>query len=133
MLLVDTTVWIDFFNAHDTKHTFYFENAVKTNVDICICGVILAEILQGIRDQGQFDTTKQYLENFIYLEMYYSVYLRAAEIYRSLRAKGITIRKPIDCIIASVAIEYNIPLLHNDRDFERLEKYTELMVINFEK
>lgn len=55
--------------------------------------------------------------------MPYSVFLRAAEIYRSLRRKGITIRKSVDCMIASVAIENDIPLLHNDKDFEAIEKH----------
>jgi hypothetical protein len=62
--------------------------------------------------------------------MPYTVFLRSAEIYRKLRKKGITIRKPLDCIIASVAIENDISLLHNDKDFQPIEKRCGLKVLS---
>ncbi|MGB2928761.1 MAG: PIN domain-containing protein [Desulfobacterales bacterium] len=61
------------------------------------------------------------------------MFLQSAEIFRTLRRKGITIRKSMDCMIASVAIENHIPLLHNDRDFEPIEKYCNLACISHEK
>ena len=64
----------------------------------------------------------------IFLPMTYSVFSRAAEIYRALRRKGITIRNSVDCMIASVAIENGIMLLHNDRDFIPIEKHLSLKV-----
>jgi len=57
-----------------------------------------------------------------------ATFLRAAELYKSLRKKGITIRKPVDCMIASVAIEYDIQLLHNDRDFDHIAKRSKLRI-----
>jgi len=123
MVLVDTTVWIDFFAARSSGHVVALENLIKSREDICICGIVLTEALQGIRKDSEFKKTRDLFNNLLFLPMPYPVFLKAAEIYRGLRRKGITIRKPVDCMIASVAIENNIPLLHNDKDFEAIEKY----------
>ena len=123
MVLVDTTVWIDFFSAHLNPHVKTLENLIVDREDICVCGVILTEVLQGIRDDSEFKRTKNLFANLIFLPMPYSVYLCSAEIYRTLRRKGITIRKSVDCMIAAVAIEHRIPLLHNDKDFAPIEKH----------
>lgn len=123
MVLVDTTVWIDFFSANPNPHVEALEKLIADREDICLCGVILTEILQGIGDDAEFKKTKDLLANLVFLPMPYSVYLRSAEMYRALRRKGITIRKPVDCMIAAVAIEHEIPLLHNDKDFLPIEKH----------
>jgi len=99
------------------------ENLIVDREDICLCGIILSEILQGIREDSEFNRTRDLLANLVFLPMQYSVFLRSAEIYRNLRRKGITIRKPVDCMIAAVAIEHDIPLLHNDKDFIPIEKH----------
>jgi predicted nucleic acid-binding protein len=129
MIIVDTTVWIDFFSNNQGTHVFQLEHALKNNRDICICGVILTEILQGIHDDKQYEITKMHLDNLIFLSMNYHTFIQSANIYRFLRKKGITIGKPIDCMIAAVAIENDIPLLHNDRDFEYIEKHLNLKVV----
>jgi hypothetical protein len=123
MVLVDTTVWIDFFSANLNTHVQTLENLINDRQDICVCGVILTEVLQGIRNDSEFKKTRNLFTNLIFLPMPYSVYLRAAEIYRALRRKGITIRKSVDCMIAAVALEHEIPLLHNDKDFTPIEKH----------
>ncbi len=99
------------------------ENLIVKREDICICGIILTEVLQGIREDSEFNRTQDLLGNLVFLPMQYYVFLRSAEIYRNLRRKGITIRKPVDCMIAAVAIENDIPLLHNDKDFIPIEKH----------
>jgi len=129
LILVDTTVWIDFFDDNPGTHVDILEYAIKNNQNICICGVILTEILQGIHSNNEYNKTKTYLGQLIYLSMGQNIFLESAEIYRSLRKKGITIRKPIDCMIAAVAIANNIPLLHNDRDFELIENHLSLKTI----
>ena len=126
MVLVDTTVWIDFFSARSKSHVKALENLILNREDICLCGIILTEILQGIRKDSEFNRTRDLLANLFFLSMPYSVFLRSAEIYRNLRRKGITIRKPMDCMIASVALEHDIPLLHNDKDFIPIEKHFRL-------
>lgn len=123
MVLVDTTVWVDFFSANLNPHVKTLENLIVDREDICICGVILTEVLQGIRDDSEFKKTKNLFANLIFLPMPYSVYLSSAKIYRTLRRKGITIRKSVDCMIAAVAMEHEILLLHNDKDFIPIEKH----------
>ena len=126
MVLVDTTVWIDFFRDRPEPHVAHLQNLIENNEDICLCGVILAEVLQGIRLDSDYRKTKDYFSSLVLLPMQPATFVRAAEIYRSLRKKGITIQKPVDCMIASVAIEHNLPLLHNDRDFDLIAGHTKL-------
>jgi hypothetical protein len=128
MVLIDTTVWIDFFADRNEPHVAALQELIKNEEDLSLCGVILAEVLQGIRSDTDFTKTKEYLNELIFLPMRQTTFLRAAEIYRSLRKKGITIRKPVDCMIASVAIEYDVHLLHNDRDFDRIAEHLKLRI-----
>ena len=128
-VMVDTTVWIDFFSGKSQKHVKILENLITERNDVCICGIILTEILQGIREDSAYKQTKQLLGNLIFLPMQYSSFVLAAEIYRKLRRKGITIRKTMDCIIAAVAIENDISLVHNDRNFNPIEKHFGLKVL----
>lgn len=132
MVLIDTTIWIDFFAGRQLPHVAALERLIIHREDICICGIILAEVLQGIRQKSEFRKTKELFNAMIFLPMPYSVFLGAAEIYRTLRRKGITVRNSVDCMIASVAIANDIMLLHNDRDFIPIEKHLNLKVLTFE-
>lgn len=96
--------------------------------DICICGVILTEVLQGIREDTDYTKILARFDSFLFLDLNRRTFMEAAQIYRTLRRRGITIRKPVDCMIAAVAIEHDIPLLHNDRDFDPIEKFCDLKV-----
>jgi predicted nucleic acid-binding protein len=129
MVLIDTTVWVDFFAGRQLPHVAALERLIMDREDICICGIILTEVLQGIRRKNEFRKTKELFNAMIFLPMPYSVFLGAAEIYRTLRRKGITVRNSVDCMIASVAIENDIVLLHNDRDFIPIEKHLNLKVL----
>ena len=129
MILVDTTVWIDFFAGRTAAHVDKLESLLQTGEDICICGIILAEVLQGIRSDTDYRKTKNYFEALVFLPMAHATFVRSSEIYRSLRKKGLTIRKPLDCMIASVAIEHDVALLHNDRDFDAIAKHSTLSVL----
>lgn len=130
MLLVDTTVWIDFFAARSASHVALLEDSLNREDDICICGVILTEVLQGIRDEREYRKTKSYFESLLFLPMTRETFISSADLYRHLRRKGLTVRKPIDCMIAAVAIEHDVPLLHNDRDFHPLERHYGLKTIS---
>jgi predicted nucleic acid-binding protein len=129
MVLVDTTVWIDYFAANDMPHVVALERFLHDGEDLCTCGVILAEVLQGIRHESDH-VRVSFLFTFIFLPMTRETFVRAANIYRTLRQQGITIRKPIDCMIAAPAIEHDIPLLHHDRDFEVMASRGLLKVVN---
>ena len=113
-VLVDTTVWIDFFGDRPTPHVAKLQELIENDEDLCLCGVILAETLQGIRSDAEYHRTKGHLDALIFFPMHQATFLRAAELYRALRKKGVTVRKPVDCMIASVAIEHSLVLLHND-------------------
>ena len=129
MILVDTTVWIDFFTGKPTPHVDILELLISEGQDICVCGLVLTEVLQGVREEKQYKKIKTYFENLLFLPMTQAMHLHSADIYRSLRKKGITIRKPIDCMIASVAIAHNVQLLHNDKDFIPIEKHCGLKTV----
>ena len=129
MVIVDTTVWVDFFAGKDTLQVKTLEHFLTEGKDICICGIILTEVLQGIRDDSDYSKTLSRFDSFLFLQMNRRTFVKAAELYRTLRRQGITIRKAVDCMIASVAIQHNIPLLHNDKDFDPIEKLCGLKVV----
>ena len=128
MFLVDTTVWIDYFSGKETPQVAYLITAISQHENICLCSVVLTEILQGISNNKEYEMTLQALSALILLPMTQATFILAANIYRSLRARGVTIRKTIDCLIAAVCIENNIPFLHSNRDFDPIEKYCKLKI-----
>jgi hypothetical protein len=129
VVIVDTTVWVDFFAGKNTPQVQKLEQFLTEGEDICICGVILTEILQGIRDESDYTRTLSRFDSFLFLPMNQRTFVKAAELYRTLRRQGVTVRKAVDCMIASVAIEHNIALLHNDIDFDHIEKLCDLKVV----
>ncbi|MEW6201135.1 MAG: PIN domain-containing protein, partial [bacterium] len=112
MILVDTSVWIDFFADADKDHVKKFKEALEQNENVCICGVIMTEVLHGIRSDSEFVHTQNALKKLIYLPFNQEIFINAASIYRLLRKNGITLQSPTDCLIASLAIYYKVPLLH---------------------
>jgi len=131
MTVVDTSVWIDLFANRGSPQVKVLESLIERREDICVCGIILTEVfLQGIRDEKEYSDTKSMLANLIFLPMTRETFLLAASIYRSLRARGITIRNSIDCMIAAVCIENTVQLLHNDRDFDLLAAHFDLQVVD---
>jgi predicted nucleic acid-binding protein len=112
MTLVDTSVWIDLFAGRDCPHVTVLESLIEDRDDICLCGIILTEVLQGIRDDKEYSETESILANLILLPMTRETFLLAANIYRTLRAGGITMRNSVDCMIAAVCIEHKAALLH---------------------
>ena len=129
MILVDTSVWIDFFTGRDLPHVATLEHLILENEDLALCGIILTEILQGIADDTTHRRVRRYLRPLLMLPMPDTVFVRAADIYRKLRKTGITIRKSNDCIIAATALEYRGQLLHHDRDFIPIAQHFPLKVV----
>jgi predicted nucleic acid-binding protein len=127
MILVDTSVWIDFLTGKNTSHRHILHSLIEKEEDVCITEIILTEILQGIKDDKVYETTKSYLLEFPVVKPGgIETYIRAAELYRKCRKEGKTLRKTVDCIIAAIAQENDLTLLHNDSDFEIIEKCTKL-------
>ena len=128
-VLVDTTVWIDFLNGQNTPQTQKLEQCIADRDDLCCCGFVLAEVLQGIRDGKQFTATKRQFENLVYLEDDRSTFELGATIYRELRRKGITIRNSIDCLIAATVIQHRVNFLENDRDYKFIDQHYPLNLL----
>lgn len=131
MILVDTSVWIGFFNEFDSPAVRLLEDFIEAEEDICLSGLIVTEVLQGFRNEKDFELAKKHLLQFpIYILDNPQSCIKAAQIYRRCRQQGITIRKTADCIIAQTAIENKLILLHEDADFDRIASVCPLKVFN---
>lgn len=123
MVVIDSSVWIDFFSGATTKQTELLE-IILVRDRAAIGGLILTEVLQGFRLDRDFRTARKLLLDCEFLPMDgLTLSLRSAENYRKLRLEGVTVRKTIDCLIATFCIEHSLPLLHSDRDFDPFEKH----------
>ena len=122
-VLVDTSVWIDFFRGVASAKVAKLEECIGQREDICCCGFILTEVLQGIRAEAEFGATKRRFDGLVYLADNRSTFELGARIYRELRRKGSTIRSPIDCLIAATVVQHGVNLLENDRDFDFIDQH----------
>ena len=118
MIVVDSSVWIDFFNGVSTPEVERLDGVLGRS-PVAIGDLILVEVLQGFRSDSDVATARQLFRSMPLLAMLgpQNAY-KAAENYRALRSRGITVRKTIDGIIATACIEANVPLLFSDRDFQ---------------
>ena len=129
MILVDSSVWIDYFNGRKTAKTDWLDTALG-NKPITIGDLILAEVLQGFENDNDFKTAKKLLLSFPCFEMVgQEIAIKSAQNYRFLRKNGVTVRKTIDVIIGTFCIHSQISLLHDDRDFDPMEKLLKLKTI----
>lgn len=132
MILVDSSAWIDYFNGIVTPETDYLDRILEDQL-ILVGDIMLAEVLQGFRKDEDFETARQALSSFQTVEMLNpGLAVQSARNYRSLRQAGITVRKTIDCLIATYCIENGVTLLHSDRDFEPFEALLGLSVVHCE-
>jgi predicted nucleic acid-binding protein len=130
--MVDTSVWIDAFNPKiKTPEKEVLVQLIQNDNAIYLCPVIYQEILQGIKEDKTFERVKYILQQYEMIDMdlmYATNY--AIDLCRHLRKKGITIRKSIDCLIASYAILADMYLLHNDSDFTQIASESKLKILN---
>lgn len=127
-VLVDSSVWIDFFRGREAPHTAILKEWIIEGERVCLCGLILTEVLRGIADERQFQETRACLAVLEILPMTTPTFERATDLDRTLRKRGTPIRNTMDTLIAAVAIEHNVPLLHNDRDFDRILQVVPLQI-----
>jgi hypothetical protein len=125
VVLIDTSIWIDFFQHPDSPHATRLEDLIKEHNRAVLCGIVLQEVLQGIRDDKSHVVTKERLIKLPYLDMSKEIHLAAAALYRSLRARGITVPSA-DTSIAALAIYNHIPLYTRDDHFNIVAKFTKL-------
>jgi predicted nucleic acid-binding protein len=129
MIVADTSVWIDYVRGIDARHTDLLDHELIHN-RVITGDLIITEFLQGFREDKDFRQARSIMEGLEYYDFLgKDLALKAAQNFRLLRKKGITIRKTIDVCIASFCIDYRFPLLHNDRDFDAMEKHLGLMVL----
>lgn len=129
MILVDTSVWIDFLRGEKSFYKDELHFLIEEEKDICLVDLILSEILQGILDETIFNKTKDYLSAFpIYRAKSIDTFIKGAQIYRKCRKEGETIRSTIDCLLAAISIERNLEVFHKDRDFDVIAKYIKLKI-----
>jgi predicted nucleic acid-binding protein len=118
VILVDSSVWISYLNILRTKESEFLDQ-VLGKISVVVPDLIYCEILQGYRNDRAFKETRGFLDEFpIVILGGKELAIKSAQNYRQLRKKGITVRKTIDCYIATYCIEKDLTLLHSDRDFE---------------
>ena len=131
MIIVDTSVWIEVLKDKSGLVVERFKSIVGFN-EILFCRFLQLELLQGAKNEHEWKKLDQYLETQYYLEAGETTWRKAAFIYFSLRKQGLTIRSPIDCCIAQIAIENSVTLVHRDQDFVRIKDHYPLDQMYFE-
>ena len=133
MILVDTSVLIDYLKGQENRKTNLFHIVMERGIPYGISNIIYLELLQGARSTAEFDTLKEYLETLEFFEISddRKTYENIARLNILCRSSGVTVRGTIDLIITQIAIDNNLMLLHNDKDFDRIASVTgELKILN---
>lgn len=119
---MDRSVWIDYLSGRETGITARFAQILDRGEGVGLTGVVYHEVVQGVSSRNEFERTAEYLgsQTFYHPQDPIESYREAALIYFRCRSAGITIRSSTDCLIARVAIEHDLLLLHDDRDFEKM-------------
>lgn len=130
MVIVDTTVWVDYFQGVENPETDWLNRELDRQ-RLGLTDIILCEVLQGVRDDV---VAKEVERRLLTLEVFetggVALAREAARNYRALRIRGHTVRKTIDCLIATFCLRERHSLVHRDRDFDPFEKFLELSVIH---
>jgi hypothetical protein len=130
VIIVDTTVWIDYLGGAENPHTSWLERELPSQ-PLGLTDLILCEILQGIREETIFRRTRRELSKFtIFRTGGEGLAVASAQNYRALRERGHTVRKTMDCLIATFCLLEGHALLHRDRDFDAFEQHLGLQVIH---
>ena len=130
MVIVDTTVWVDYFHGVDNSETQWLDTELDRE-RIGLTDIILCEVLQGVRDDVVAKAVERSLLKLEVFELGGIALAReAAHNYRALRSRGYAVRKTIDCLIATFCLRGDHSLLHRDRDFDPFEKFLALSVIH---
>jgi len=130
-MLVDTSVWIDFFNGYESKQAEHLASAIAEAEPIIVPGIVLTELLLGLNNDAEAARISNLLEAFdVVAEPNRADYIEAARIYRLCRAKGFTIRSTIDCLIAQLCLRDDLALLTKDRDFKAIAHCVPLRLLD---
>ena len=123
MIVVDSSVWIGYFNGKETRETLLLDGILGIE-PVVIGDLILTEVLQGFRSNRDVRRALEAMNTLVFEPMVgRDIALASAQNYRALRARGVTVRKTIDMLIATYCMENGHALLHSDRDFEPIQRY----------
>jgi predicted nucleic acid-binding protein len=129
-MVVDTSVWIDFFNGHPSPQAERLERAIADNEPIALPGLVFTEILLGLENDSEAKRIALLLSAFSWLpEPTRGDYAAAAALYRQCRKQGLAVRSTIDCVIAQLCLRDGLPLLAKDRDFDRIAQCVALELV----
>jgi predicted nucleic acid-binding protein len=132
VIVVDTTVWIDFFNGAGTPENHHLQPLITVGRSLAFTDLIFCEILQRIREDATFERTRSLLLLYPILRIErLATFEHAAQIYRTCRTRGLTVRKTIDCLIAALCIDEideDVGLFHKDSDFDAIARVVPLRV-----
>jgi predicted nucleic acid-binding protein len=130
MILVDTSVLIDFFKGEKREGSKKFEAVLRQDIPFGINSFIFQEVLQGAASEKEYRVLRRYLESqrFYHLTDPVESFAKAARIYMDCRKRGVTVRSTIDCLVAETALEHNLFLLHQDVDFDSMAKVIPLKI-----
>ncbi len=130
MIVVDTSVWIDFFRDHRTVQVELLASLIDEDAGVALTDIILTEILQGVATDRDAKRVDRALAGFEILRLVdLDDFRRAAGLYREARRAGYTVRRTLDCLIAAVCVREGVPILHADADFDRLAAVTALETV----
>jgi len=125
MILVDTSVLIGYLKDARNRATAKFQRILDRGIPFGICDLVYLETLQGCRSEKDLKVVKKYLDTQVFYELKggRESYAEAARMYFRLRRKGVTVGSSVDCVIARIAMENNLFLLHDDSDYERISRH----------
>jgi predicted nucleic acid-binding protein len=129
LILIDASAFIEFLNHTGSRADTLIERLIRSDADIALADITLTEILQGIKTDREYRDVKASLLTFPLLSLNGAgSYVAAAELYRKCRKKGLTVRSTVDLLIAQIAVENRVALLHNGRDFDALAQLCDLRI-----
>jgi predicted nucleic acid-binding protein len=129
LILVDSSVWIDYFRGAITPQTERLDGLLGREL-VGIGDLILTEVLQGFADEGDFNKARKMLASLTFVELGgRQIAIQAARNFRALRRRGVTVRKTIDTVIATRCIESGFQLLHDDKDLDPFVTHLGLRVV----
>jgi predicted nucleic acid-binding protein len=129
LILIDTSAFIEFLNKTGSPFDKEIEYLISNDEDLAIADITITEILQGIKEDKEFNEIKKSLMAFpVYSLKGVDSFIAAAELFRKCRKKGLTVRSTVDLLIAQIVLENNLILLHNDNDFENIARLNGIKV-----
>jgi predicted nucleic acid-binding protein len=130
MIIVDSGTWAEYFNGVESPHVDYLERALEAELDLAVLPIIVTEVLQGFRSEEGFRRARALLIKLPIVAPTLDTHVQAAVLFRSLRARGITVRGAVDCIIAQASIDTDSELLSPDVDFVHISSHSRLRLVS---